>query len=201
MKVTQSEVEYKKFTNQNGPTYTISIKDLQCINYENGTKDTFVSSNNNPNTTTNEASTQSFNDRQLLSLYNDVSTPLKIKKAKNLKRIGWFLGGAITAVGIGLCVYALADPDYYSGYGYYDDNDTELLAGSILAGAGVATWAGFYYAGKHIEKKYANSVQASTIYQQEIKVGKNDRLMVGIDMLKDKTRKNQTLGFGVTYNF
>ena len=36
-----SEVKYKKWTNQSGPSYTIAISDLLAINYENGEKDTF----------------------------------------------------------------------------------------------------------------------------------------------------------------
>lgn len=39
-----SEVKYKKFSNQNGPTYSVSKSELQAINYENGEKDTFESS-------------------------------------------------------------------------------------------------------------------------------------------------------------
>ena len=46
IKVGETEVEYKKFKNQQGPTYTISTSNIQAINYENGDKDTFESSNN-----------------------------------------------------------------------------------------------------------------------------------------------------------
>ncbi len=47
IKVGETEVEYKKFKNQQGPTYTISTSNIQAINYENGDKDTFESSSNN----------------------------------------------------------------------------------------------------------------------------------------------------------
>ncbi len=189
-KVTQSEVEYKKFNNQNGPTYTISTKDLQCINYQNGTKDTFVSPNYNPSIVTNETATQFSKDQELLKLYNQTKDPMI--KAKTLETIGWIAGGAITAFGAFLCI---AGPDL-------EINEGELYyLGPLTAGIGVATWAGFYFVGKHVEKKSQLSVQSSPIYQQEFKVGKNDRLMVGVDMLKDNTRRNQTLGLGVSYNF
>ena len=36
-----TEVKYKKFSNQNGPTYSILKSDIQAINYENGEKGTF----------------------------------------------------------------------------------------------------------------------------------------------------------------
>jgi len=42
LEVTTVEVKYKKFDNQNGPTYTILKSDLLMIRYENGTKDIFT---------------------------------------------------------------------------------------------------------------------------------------------------------------
>lgn len=40
-KIGTQEVEYKKWTNQDGPTYTIAISDILAINYQNGEKETF----------------------------------------------------------------------------------------------------------------------------------------------------------------
>lgn len=40
-KVGTSEVEYKKWSNQDGPLYTIEIGDILAINYKNGDKETF----------------------------------------------------------------------------------------------------------------------------------------------------------------
>ena len=51
IKVGSSEVEYKKWTNQNGPIYSISVNELFAINYQNGEKDMFE---NNQNKTTNK---------------------------------------------------------------------------------------------------------------------------------------------------
>lgn len=190
LKVSQSEVEYKKFNNQNGPTYTISTKDLQCINYENGTKDTFVSPNYNPNIMTNETATQFSNDQQLLALYN-AKRPFTQKKAKRLKTIGWVAGGVLATTGSVFLVFKEKD-------GHTQLN--EYLGGSLIV-AGIASWATCYFIGKKIEQNSKYSVQSVPVYQQEFKVGKNDRLMVGVDMLKDNTQKNQTLGLGVSYNF
>lgn len=41
-KIGTTEVEYKKFSNQNGPTYSILKSDILSINYENGEKETFA---------------------------------------------------------------------------------------------------------------------------------------------------------------
>lgn len=50
-KVGETEVEYKKFNNQQGPTYVISTNNIMAINYESGAKDTFETSDNNQTTT------------------------------------------------------------------------------------------------------------------------------------------------------
>ena len=193
LKVTQSEVEYKKFDNQNGPTYTIATKDLQSINYENGSKDIFVSENYNPSIVTNETATQYSNDKELVALYNagiDYN-----KKAKRLKTIGWIAGGTLVLTGDVLCVLSQKDD-----YDVYTDW-TMLGIGIGTSAIGIGIWAGCYFTAKHLEKKSQYSVHSAPLYQHEFKVGKNSNLMVGVDMLKDNTLKNQTLGLGLSYNF
>jgi hypothetical protein len=39
--VTVDDIKYKKFDNQNGPTFTVPKASVKLIRYENGTKDTF----------------------------------------------------------------------------------------------------------------------------------------------------------------
>lgn len=46
LEVSQDNIKYKKFSNQNGPTYTINLSDIISVNYENGEKETYdVSAN------------------------------------------------------------------------------------------------------------------------------------------------------------
>ncbi|MFT7385510.1 MAG: hypothetical protein ACI82E_000261 [Nonlabens sp.] len=47
LEVTTSEIKYKKFDNQNGPTYTILKSDVVMVRYKNGTKDIFTDVNKN----------------------------------------------------------------------------------------------------------------------------------------------------------
>lgn len=58
-KVGATEVEYKKWTNQDGPIYTVKISNLIAINYQNGEKDTFsnLPSNSQQIATTNTQAT------------------------------------------------------------------------------------------------------------------------------------------------
>lgn len=41
LEVNQMDIKYKKFSNQQGPTYTINKSEVMAINYEGGDKDTF----------------------------------------------------------------------------------------------------------------------------------------------------------------
>jgi hypothetical protein len=41
LEVNQADIKYKKFSNQQGPTYTINKSEVMAINYESGDKDTF----------------------------------------------------------------------------------------------------------------------------------------------------------------
>ena len=77
IKIGTNEVEYKKFSNQNGPTYSILKSDILSINYENGDKDTFEAT---PSVTTTKESYMGDNktieaqpdarNAELISLYN-----------------------------------------------------------------------------------------------------------------------------------
>lgn len=40
-KIGTTEVEYKKWSNQDGPQYSIAVADILAINYQNGEKETF----------------------------------------------------------------------------------------------------------------------------------------------------------------
>jgi len=41
LEINQTDVKYKKFDNQNGPTFTLLKSDILMIRYENGTQDIF----------------------------------------------------------------------------------------------------------------------------------------------------------------
>lgn len=49
LEVTTSEVKYKKFDNQSGPTFTILKSEILMIRYENGSKDVFNETNSSTN--------------------------------------------------------------------------------------------------------------------------------------------------------
>ena len=200
LKVTETEVEYKDFNNQDGPTRVISIANLLSINYQNGQKESFsVPSSTHespvqmPDIVTKETVTKFFNDQQLMQMYKSskqLSPEQMQKKVKKLRITGRTVGGILFVGGVVAFGFMYADCDIYMPLG---------IGFSSIA-AGIATWSGCYFRARKLERRSRYSVQSAPVFQQEFNVG-NDRLVVGLDMLKDNTMKNQTLGMGLTYNF
>lgn len=112
------------------------------------------------------------------------------KKVKKLRIAGRTVGGILFVGGVVAFGFMYADCDIYMPLG---------IGFSSIA-AGIATWSGCYFRARKLERRSRYSVQSAPVFQQEFNVG-NDRLVVGLDMLKDNTMKNQTLGMGLTYNF
>lgn len=205
LKVTETEVEYKDFNNQDGPTRVISITSLLSINYQNGQKESFsVPSSTHespvqtPDIVTKETVTKFSNDQQLMQMYKSskqLSPEQMQKKAKRLKIAGWTVGGVLFVGGVVAFRHMHDDCDYYGHY-----HAIPLGIGISSIAAGIATWSGCCLRARKLERRSRYSVQSAPVFQQEFNVG-NDRLVVGLDMLKDNTMKNQTLGMGLTYNF
>lgn len=59
LKISKSEVEYKKWTNPDGPTYTLEKADIFMIKYQNGEKDVFKDAPSAPSTAEREQSSSS----------------------------------------------------------------------------------------------------------------------------------------------
>lgn len=217
IKVTKFDVEYKKFDNQNGPTYTISTKDLQCINYENGTKDTFVSPNYNPNIATNETATQYSNDKELYDIYKNlhkkVVTPeMMYKKGKRMKIAGYTIGGTLIAAGIATVIAGLVQDKYiehlyvyenkishYKNYDETRDNICYIGYGAIVAGAAVGV--PLFLRGNSLQNKSRANVQAVSTISQNINLNNGSNLNLGIDLLSSNLSYVKTPGIGVRYNF
>ena len=78
-KVGSSEVEYKKWSNIDGPSYCIDISEILAINYQNGEKDTFDKVSNSNNTPQQVSKPAAANNQNLIDSYK---TDFHIKKQK-----------------------------------------------------------------------------------------------------------------------
>lgn len=91
LEVNTADIKYKKFSNQNGPTYTIGKTEVMSINYENGEKDIFNSTNENAEYNQGSNSSPRYiaaepdgNNDRLVSLYNRHYSPTSaLSKKKN----------------------------------------------------------------------------------------------------------------------
>lgn len=63
-KIGETEIEYKKWSNLDGPTYSISINDVKNINYQNGEVEKFENVSNNPITQYNYYSSGGYMTRK-----------------------------------------------------------------------------------------------------------------------------------------
>ena len=197
--ITSSEIKYKKFSNQNGPTYTIGKNEVNYINYENGEREQMNTSISNINTTT--ANTQSIvqsqdalnpSDAYLLKQFK--LDPYS-KKAKALKKIAFIGGGALVATGI-ICI-ALNR----SGDDYEDGNDFWIY-GTIAASAGIVLGTSCLIA-SNIQKKKAEYYAHNIIPLMQMKLlnSKQSSLYANIDMLNDNITNKKALGLGFHFNF
>lgn len=203
VEVSDTQVKYKKFSNLEGPTYIVSISELTSINYQNGEKENFGSSQ----TTVIQTQTPSvpsyenaygpyvqqsgtMSDTELLKAYyknKKFTDPSRIKKLKITGYVfcGLAIAGAVmTGVGFD-------DDGFMNGIGF---------TGSALLGSSAIIGPACLIVGYH-KQKINNRLSSASIFQQEIPIGSNARLTADVNLLKDNFTKQQTVGLGFHLNF
>lgn len=103
LEVNTSDIKYKKHSNQNGPTYTISKSEIMSINYENGDKDTFRNTDSRLSQTPQVSNNSSFprliqkiaaeNNERLIESYKTRITQIKdVNKNNNAPYCNVYFG-------------------------------------------------------------------------------------------------------------
>lgn len=99
IKISPSEIEYKKWSNQEGPSYTLLKSEVFMIKYKNGDKDVFKEEDtaplptNQPNQPTNNAPIKvepSSDNASLIEQYNKIEHKLCGLKTKNKEAKCWW---------------------------------------------------------------------------------------------------------------
>lgn len=204
IEITSTEVKYKKFSNLNGPTYTIAKNELQAINYENGENETFGEVN--PIQVLSQGSEQQIVEIQSTNSINATSTSDEdlikmanvslgdLQKAKRLRISGIAIGGTAIIVGIAYLINSTR---------YNDDNAKQnecyLIGGCCIAGGIVFTIPFLIRA--HILQKRYNSVYNVSLYRHKVTFKNGTSFAAGVDLLRDNRIHNQTIGLGFNYNF
>ena len=176
-----SEVKYKKFSNQTGPTYSISKSDVQAINYDNGEKEDFSKST----IATQDKPTYVQEDPYMLRKKFEAED--LYKEARTLNIWSWVCivvgaGGGIT--GLVLC------------------EDETLQYITLGAGIAVCCFAGGGLAGLASKKKReAKSLLSSTtLLDYNLQIG-DYTLSPSVNLLTDNQTHTPHLGVGLKFNF
>lgn len=199
VEITQTEVIYKKWTDLQGSNYVMERANVSAINYEDGRKtsfgDTPATTTQTPTSISTNAQQQQMSDDMLMRMAGGKAplSPIE-KKIKRLKIAGWAVGAACLASGaIMLGV----------GIGESSEEYTEwplIASGMIFAAGGIATTSACLIRANQF-KQSQYSVHTSPFFQQDLKFKNGSSLATGVDFMQDNTRRNATLGLGLSYNF
>lgn len=203
--VSSLEIVYKKWTDLEGPNLVMSIAEAASITYENGEKKVFenVATTQPLPIVQKNSDQQTVSDEMLLKMVEKPEKSLSEKtkiKVKRLKIAGWATGGVMVATGLSLLAGGIIN-EACNG-----SDDFLFIAGMpigipFMAASFIPTTACLVKANKIKKKEAQLSVQSAPVFQQEFHLKNGSILSPSINMLKDNTRHNQTLGFGLAYNF
>jgi hypothetical protein len=87
IEINSSEIKYKKWSNQDGPIYSISITDVSCINYQNGESDKF----NVPQKAQTQTPLYTQTQAQVTTQANEKNSEPSVKYSGYMKRSGKYL--------------------------------------------------------------------------------------------------------------
>lgn len=205
LKVTQSEVEYKKYSNVEGPTYSISVKDILAINYENGEKDTFTSDkkdkqddkSNNPKVTSDITSPlTSTPSLQIggLGAYQEKEELLRSARTNKT----WGTVCLVAGVGTSLAGLLLSD----GIFGVMDQTTSYVLVGGGLTFGAIA--GGILYGKAAHQRSEANKIKVSSLYEKELKINESITILPSVKLLTNNQfgiKEGIALGMGANITF
>ena len=192
IEIGSTEVKYKKFSNLNGPTYTIAKAEILVINYENGEKESFANASSSGSVVNmNNMGKRMLSDNELLKIdANNKKSPENIDK---LRRNVWV--GAIVGLGVGVGFLAICMDDDALGV----DNGKYYIGGAFILGGAIYAGVNFIKANR-LQKELDSYVHVAPIFQENIKFGNGSMLSAGVDFIKGKN-VGYTPGLGLRYNF
>ncbi|MCH5346051.1 MAG: hypothetical protein J1E63_03010 [Muribaculaceae bacterium] len=189
VEVTASEVVYKRWNNLDGANYVMEKKNVSNINYEDGRQDQVNDPTNNAYAPgLQNTGDRQLNDNALMAIDRQLNSTAFAKRAKNLKIIGWSVGGTLVAAGVLMTIVF----DYCKEY-------PESTTVPIMA-VGVATTATCLIISNRYQKK-ANSLYATSLIEKEFDLGHDIAISTGIDVMRDAQFNQSALGIGFRLNF
>ena len=188
LEVETTVVKYKKWSNQDGPTYTIKKSELISINYANGEKDVFSVAKVEDESDFAEF----FNTQKDIgkAINNSVSEAAYISSAGR----GKIIGGALTFVLVGV-------PCLATGIAGFAVDASTTFSGIMLGlgVTGIGVGIGIIMQGKE-EKRDAIRWSRASILQHDFKIG-NYTLTPSIDVYNERMTKQKGIGAGLAFRF
>lgn len=185
LEVGTTEVKYKKWSNQDGPSYAIAKSNILAITYQNGEKESF---NDQPVMENLNQHTSTYNNDVLKALNagNSIQKQKLLASAKNWRVAGKVIywGGFLGT--IGGCLAFVDDKIPY----------VPLTVG-ILSSIGLGAVCNHIADNK---ESAAHSIASIHIIQQDYSLGSN-RLTAGVDYLKCECTNERTIGLGLSFSF
>lgn len=190
--VNTTVVEYKKWSNQDGPTYAIETKELISINYANGDKEVF--SEQKEAETAKPVFTQTSPTYTQADINQAVSRTTSQIVYKSTAGRGKIIGGSLLLVFVGIpgMVYGIRG-------GIVDDPKAPNITSGVIGGVVTLGGAALIFWGKK-EKKEALRITQTPILQHQFKLG-DYALTPSVNVYSDKLTKRKGLGAGLAFEF
>ena len=198
IEIGSTEVKYKKFSNLNGPTYTIAKAEILVINYENGEKESFSNAQSSGSVVnSNNIGKRILSDNELLKVdANNNKIPEKVKK---LRKKGWIRGLIGVGIGTGFLLLAAAG-DGGDPFDVADAPATYSVIGGLCIASGVIYTSACLIKANRLKKELDSYVHSAPIFQENIEFGNGNTLSAGVDFIKGKNF-DYTPGLGLRYTF
>lgn len=190
--VNTTVVEYKKWSNQDGPTYAIETKELISINYANGDKEVF--SEQKEAETAKPAFTPTAPTYTQADINKAVSRTTSQFVYKSTAGRGKIIGGSLLLVFVGIpgMVYGIRG-------GIVDEPKVPNITSGVIGGVVTLGGAALIFWGKK-EKKEALRITQTPILQHQFKMG-DYALTPSVNVYSDKLTKRKGLGAGLAFDF
>lgn len=188
LEIDASQVKYRKYSNLDGPIYTMNITEILSIKYQNGEVENFADRNLQIRQQESFMSVSSAPTALAINEANKLRKAELLLSAENLQSTADFIYGLGGLVGIGLFVGSIwGDPAIYLAAGLY------VLVGSTIISLPFMIASG-------IKTRKANEIKIASIYQYDIDF-ENSTLSPNLNLMSDNINNAPSLGLGVKYTF
>lgn len=187
LEIDASQVKYRKYSNLDGPIYTMNITEILSIKYQNGEVEEFTDRSQQ----IKQQESISVNSSLTTTTINETNRLRKnklMKSGESLQGIGDFILGTSLVTGLGFMFASI-----------FTGENSQMITGAALMLGGTAISLPFGITGA-IQMRKANEIKIASIYQYDIDF-ENSTLSPNLNLMSDNINNAPSLGLGVKYTF